>query len=396
MPITKPIILDETGKAIVQKLGEQNSLLGVISRNNARNSWGEIASAVKDGIASSVFNVGDIFYAPYKLGDTTYSIPWHVCGVRNVTLPNGTTKEALVIQMHKMLPKGIQFDNYEAFYKATKKLPAGTYNVTMTDSFGDYIASGDTYSFTLTQPVPQGGVLTGFENLAYLGASGMKIRSYSAIGETVAIEEVVPSKTTEGTHLGDLSISGTAGMNGLQQVCYGYNRYSQSYIRQWLNGSGKNFWKPQHDYDRPPANYKEIDGFMTGFDEEFLSVLGKFKLSTGKNTVYDDGGMDETYDIFALPSLEQMYIKKQVAGEGEALPYWKEALGTAEPRVWYQETPELVELDMNNTPRYVWLRSARVGGAGGAGDSWFVLPSGHVDYNPARHPYCVAPLAVIY
>ena len=73
---------------------------------------------------------------------------------------------------------------------------------------------------------------------------------------------------------------------------------------------------------------------MTGFGEDFLSVLGKVKVKTALNTVVDaekNLGFDETFDKFFVPSLEERHYTPQIAGEGEIWDYWKRASESATP-----------------------------------------------------------------
>lgn len=86
-------------------------------------------------------------------------------------------------------------------------------------------------------------------------------------------------------------------------------------------------------------------------------------------------------DIF-LPSLEQMYIKPQIAGEGEAFDYYK------------QNTIELIKyrVSSHTNAEYYWLRSAY---RGSSRHAWSVLLSGYVDYSYTRHSLRCAPVCRI-
>ena len=355
-------------------------------------TWKDIQTVVRQGNAKNLIKPGDIFNANYKYNGKTYTMPWHVCDVRNIKTPEGETKEAVIIQSHLVSPIEVPFDTYEAFYVAKEELPAGTYHI-VPDAWSK-IKAGDVWSFTLTKPLPVGGVLCGFENVASYGTeSTYTIKSYATVSDLTEIEAVTARVGTEGTLLGNWVAAGNAELNSIQRVSYGYGRWRDSFQRQWLNNKGTGWWKPQNEYDRPPSNVESLEGYMTGFDDEFLNVLRPFVSVTAKNNVTDGGGTEETADVFALPALEKMYITKQVAGEGEPFTYWKEVSGKAEPFPWYKETPELVHLDVNNTARYVRLRSANVSGAD---DAWSVYPSGYVGSSSARNAFASAPLAAIY
>lgn len=62
----------------------------------------------------------------------------------------------------------------------------------------------------------------------------------------------------------------------------GNNNYAQSNLHQWLNASGTDWYKPQHDTDEPPLKdnikygenpYTDRPGFLTGFSDTFMSNL---------------------------------------------------------------------------------------------------------------------------
>ena len=360
-------------------------------------TWRDIATVVRQGNAKKLIQPGDIFTAQRTDPKTgkVYDVPHHVCDITNITTPEGEIKEAVVIQPHKVIPEDVMFDAWEAFYIAKEELPAGTYHVVFAEKWGNYHNAGDAWSFTLSKPVPKGGLLGGFHDTPYSGFGSAKVESFNSLTDTTPIESVVPRNGAEGTKLGDFTFKGNAQLNSIQRCCYGYNNYKESYQRQYLNSSGKGWWKPQNEYDLPPANYKDKYGYMTGWDEEFLGALRPFKSVIGRNNVTDGGGEDVVYDKFVLPSLEQMHIKKQVATEGPVLPYWKAASPDGAEFPWYTNMPELVHLDTNGTARYVRLRSASVDIASYA---WLVFPSGYVSYggDVARSAYCSAPLAVIY
>ena len=115
------------------------------------------------------------------------------------------------------------------------------------------------------------------------------------------------------------------------------------------------------------------------------------------NTVDGDDkaqGSDITYDKVFLPSLEQMYAKVQIAGEGNVHEYWKRVAGTSEPIEWYKPFPAYIHYgaDNNTSACYVRLRSASRGNSCYA---WFVSASGGVDSNSASTSNRFAPLVEI-
>ena len=128
---------------------------------------------------------------------------------------------------------------------------------------------------------------------------------------------------------------------------------------------------------------------MTGFGEDFLSIIQPVKVTTALNTVTekDLGDREDTYDTFFLPSLEQMYAKNQLTGaEGEYFEYWKRATGLTTPAVWYEagRNPGYIHYAINakTSAQHVRLRSANryyscyawnVNAAGGIGEDYAYL-----------------------
>ena len=145
----------------------------------------------------------------------------------------------------------------------------------------------------------------------------------------------------------------------MQRTAYGYNRWSQSAMRQWLNsdkGVGE-WWTPQNDYDRCPDQLTAKAGFLTGFDADFLEVLRPTKVVTALNTITD-----------ATSS----------AGEGTTWDYWKRASNMTTKMKQYQTYPQIRTFAIENhtSPQTVRLRSAY---RGNSCSSWCVYSSGGVD-----------------
>ena len=155
----------------------------------------------------------------------------------------------------------------------------------------------------------------------------------------------------------------------------GYNRWSHSAYRQWLNSDADKgeWWTAQHDGDMPPQELPNQDGFMKGLDPAFLAVVKPIQVITYKNTVTDDGEAEITNDRFFLASNEEMYGSPNLAGEGEAWQYWKEATGFDEPK--NDACPGRIYYDMrnHNSAQGARLRSAY---RGGSFDTWSVYTSG--------------------
>ena len=192
-------------------------------------------------------------------------------------------------------------------------------------------------------------------------------------------------------------------MNGYQVTAYGYNRWSKSAIRQWLNSEAAAgaWWHPQTVWDMAPSKASQNRGFLAGFSDDFKHILHETKIKTALNNsdaTKEGVGYEYTYDKLFLPALEQMYINPQATGtdaEGDFWEYYKELNGTETKFAQYGTYPELIKYNLANhsSAAYQLLRSA---GRGTSSSPWYVLTSGHVSdgYSAIRALAC-APACII-
>ena len=414
--VNDPMLLDSTGQEIkgtIEGLGDkitaqlhkQNALLEVIARDSIKtitSDWAGVQELVRDGYAPEIFDYGDKFVDVWKdtAAEKEYNFPWHVNHFDNVDLQDGETVPAMFIQAHFASPFGVQFSQCQAFYYAENGLPAGTYHLTNPDyTWGDNCKPGS-YSFTLTQEVPAGGKLAGFKSMPDSKMENWKVYSYAADSKTI-LETAPVISGALGTKLGDWPkyYDGTSNINGIQRVAYGHNRWATSALRQFLNsdkGVGE-WWTPQSKFDVAPNELTTKAGFLSGLPEGLKAILRPVKVVTFTNTVDGDDKtqvQDITYDKVFLPSLEQMYIKPQIAGEGNAHEYWKRVAGTSEPLAQYGTYPQYIHYaaDNNVSAVSVRLRSAR---RGLSYNTWYVSTSGNVSNSSASYSYRFAPLVAI-
>lgn len=407
--VQKPIILDETGKQIAEHLQTQNMLLNIIAGTAIANTSNleDIHNIVRSGKASELFHIGDQIVVPWtdKATGITYQVPHDIVHFGNVTLADGETVPAMYLQWHYATPFGVQFDNYEALYHCKDAvLKAGTYNITMGNSWGDNVVADKTYQFTLTKDVPMNGVLCGFRAMPDQAPANWTVTSYATITATEAIETVKVTEGNAGTSLGTLSAntpySADAVLNAMHRVGYGYNRWSQSAMRQWLNSDAdvNGWWTPQNQFDRAPDQLATKAGFMSGYNDDFLKCLGKIKVTTALNTVTDgdieEDDLEDTYDTFFLPALVNMHIAPQLAGEGEIFDYWKRVSESATPLAQYGTYPQMRTFAIENptSPQYVRLRSSS---RGYAGNTWYVYSSGYVSHSNAISAIRSAPVCAM-
>ena len=194
----------------------------------------------------------------------------------------------------------------------------------------------------------------------------------------------------------------SADYNG-QIAQYGWNRYSMSAMRQWINSSALAgaWWTAQNEYDAEPSQASTVNGFMHGLPAGFLAMLKTVKIETCRNycdpdTVQASGTYeyDTTFDTFWLPSREEEYFTENEPNhrEGRAWQYWIDRLtpeatekGEALPQQTYssaEATHALTShihyrLDAHSSVTGVRLRSAA---RNTSNHAWTVNSSGSVYY----------------
>lgn len=341
--LTKPVLLDSTGQEIAKLLAQQNGYLAMLAsgkRPELYKSMKEIANVIRGGTVESnakVFPIGDQIIAPWidkDDGNKEYQVAWDIINHIPVTLATGEVVPGMQLQMHKCSAYGVQFDHQQAFMVCPDGLAAGTYNVTFGSKFGDNGADKNTsWQFTLTQAVPAGGLLSGFESLPNVATTAFKAKSWATAKDADPIETVAVTAGSGGTNLGTMALAKATdgGLNGMQQVAYGHNRWGTSALRQYLNAAGTNWFKPLEKFSIRPDQYAK-QGFMAGLSEDFLSAIKPVKVTTALNASEGfDTASEDTFDTFFLPALVDMNIKPQSEGEGTLSPYWQERMGITKP-----------------------------------------------------------------
>ena len=408
--INTPIALDSTGQEIVTRMKEQNALLSLLAEEKRGNIYSDIStiaymvrSHTLDELAD-LFPIGDQIVMPWKDMDDSahntdepaYHVAWNFVDHRMVTLKDGSSVPGLVIQMHKCSAYGVQFSHQQAFYMATEALPAGTYYITLGTSWGK--ATAGSYQFTLTKEVPAGGLLSGLERMADNAPSRWQVKSWETADAANPLETVSVTEGNDGTSLGTMNSTtlGDTGLNCMQRVGYGHNRYSTSAIRQYLNATGTGWWKSQEDFDIRPNEYAK-NGFMTGFNDDFLSAIKPVKVTTALNTVEGySSTTEDTYDTFFLPSLEEMNAIPKLSGaEGSYFPYWRSRLGVDKLVGYYSANTYdgyKIPAINSNSAQSVRLRSAD---RSVSYHTWNVNASGYINYDAAYYAYRFSPVCVI-
>lgn len=290
---------------IAAAIESQNDLLRghfKAAGETAVKSWEGFRNLCRAGGIKTYYGVGDQLQC--KRGDTT--LTWDIVHIGDIEKTGGNY---VILQTHDCVPwDAYEFDAREAIFRAPSDLPVGTYHFTtsvsgITDtSWTDSLKSGwtKTWQFTTTKVVPKGGQICFSKGMDWnTDLSTLGISTYSKPADTIALETVTMTQGTNGT---DLATLGT--VNHAQRICYGYNRWSQSDVRQWLNSNATSgaWWSPRNDFDRPP-HYATSTGFTNGMDSDFLAVVAKSNLITDINKISDSGGHDTTQDLFFLPAM---------------------------------------------------------------------------------------------
>ena len=125
--ITKPILLDETGRRIADALG----LIAIAQAGSAANikSWESVQQIVRNGLGPKAFPVG----ARLTSAHSSYtSIEWDVVAHNQHKKPGDDSAPTMTLLMHACI-YGRMIDASEMLWANTGEsaLPAGTYNFTL-------------------------------------------------------------------------------------------------------------------------------------------------------------------------------------------------------------------------------------------------------------------------
>ena len=379
------------------------------SANVDLTNYRHIQNIVQLGKAKEYFQIGDQIHTTWSPdGETEYDMPWDVVDFGPATDPDGVVHEnAMWLQSHYTLPEA-QFDQSEAFYVAPEAMPAGTYHFSFGATLSAHAPAGVPFMFTLTKAVPAGGMLIlGTETSDRCRAttdavSNWRVRVYANGAQADPDEVVEVSQGDDGTDLGMLLPISKDRLNDVFRL-FGYNRWSQSAIRQWLNSDKPvgEWWKQQNPFDRRPEQLAIRRGFIAGLSSNFLAIAKPVKIITiiNEDISYDPLGKSETtIDRFFLASLGQEYIMlpgPQWDAEGTAFKYWVDRLGTQQKTGGSNKRTEHIRYSINNVTSASYSR-LRSGSVPMAMSVYQVNNVGTVGLNSAHNNISVDPVCVIY
>ena len=392
---TVPIINQQL-EALNHLIAHQNAAIDLLASDKRASLTTDIdalAQLIHSGELLEVMDYGDKASFAWADGETNYAPEWNFCHLENAELEDGEIIPVADFEWDKVLPFGTPFSPSQALFESSSALIAGTYHFTVANASADSGDNGKTFQFTLDADLAAGGQIrkTNAATASVSAEGALKVYANGAATEPIATLTV--TEGSGGTDLG--TTDGSGDLNHFSRIIYGHNRWKTSALRQWLNSTAAagSWWTSQEKWDVMPSYATTKDGFLHGYDASIINRMKVTKIVTGRNTVTDGGGVDETYDRIFLSSLEQMYIQPQlsssVGSEGAYWEYYKRLLGATSPVARSQTYTRLIKRRLNdNTALPRWLRSSNLYIAV---NDWFISSGGNVYYGNALGGYYCAP-----
>lgn len=413
--VTKPIILDETFEAKMEGIGalmeaqnhllaHQNAAIDLIASDKRASLTTDIATVAtlcKNGEILELMDYGDSIAPAWHEGTDNYNPAMNLCHEADALLEDQETIHGAFFEWDKTTPTGVPFDAPEAIYYFDGTEGAGTFHIGIGKAYGDGWKTTEAIQFTLSEaPAADDQLVIELgQNNANNPTNGRTWNVY-AKGSTTSKQTGTTSNGTGGTSLGTTNATNTGAANGRvnapQRCVYGYNRWSQSALRQRLNSAAAagSWWTAQNPWDRPPAQAATVPGFLNGYEESVYRYFKPIKVVTVACDA-DGNTEDVTYDRVFLSSLEQMYCVPQFSGkEGEYWKYYKRLLGRTTPAPTSATYARLIKYALNNqtSAQGCLRRSASRGAATGV---WAVGASGTVSTTYACTAFRCAPSVFI-
>lgn len=396
--------LVDTFKALNHLISHQNAAIDLIASDKRAalvTDMEALAELCKAGEILEVMDFGDQIAPEWVNGETHYNPEMNLCHAGPAELEDGEEIMGAFFEWDKTIPDGMQFDAQEAIYYFEGTETAGTYYIQIGKDYGTGWVAGKGIQFTLTEAPAAGDQLViSLPQNSDTDPTGGRTWNVYAKGGAEVKQTGTTSEGTSGTSLGSTHSTEVQATNGRvntpSRVIYGYNRWSQSGLRQWLNSAapaGK-WWTPQNDWDRPHAAAATKAGFLAGYDEDVRKYFKPIKVVTVACNA-DSNVEDVTYDKVFLSALEQMYCVPQFSGkEGEYWEYYKRLLGRTTPAPTDQTYARLKKYSLNapTSAQYCFRRSAL---RAYSNYVWLVTTSGNVHYAHAVNANRCAPSVFI-
>lgn len=363
----------------------------------AIKTWEDVKNAVRLGLGATLFPVGYEFTTEDSV--TGAVITWVVRGHDNHIAANNKLTHTMTLETKYVYGtangtyRSFVFDATEALYYAAEELPAGTYNFTLLAGYDTTYGGGKTLSFTLTKPVPAGGVIMfpwGYQKQS----TDTKISTYASNAATAAIESVAVTESADGTSLG-VADGTVENLNHTHRIRYGSNNYAQSAARQWLNSDAAagGVWAPTTVFDRPPSWNTSYSGFMLGLPADFLAVVQPAAIPCRTSSIFEVNSLDGTE--FAINQVYTLKDKFFLLSRPEIYGTWDSATYKDGTLLEFYEgltDTERIKYDAAGSARHCWLRSPI---PGNANYERIVSTSGALYSNNASFAIGVAPACII-
>ena len=339
-------------------------------------SWDDVKDVIRSGFGKFIFPTGYEFTMKDQI--TGNDLVWVVRGHDNHKASDSRLKHTMTLELKDVysaesgLYQPIQFDGTEALYYVEEGLSAGTYHFTVVDHLHEN-DNGKTFQFTLEKDVPAGSKLilslpyaeASLSNQSLLVECNGELCTNASEGWAHGFEhEIVKLLIGQngGTNLGT---TGQGNFNHIQRTVGGSNNYAQSAIRQWLNGKGTDFWKPQTRFDLAPTWDGSVSGLISSLPEEFLNLVQEAEIPCYTNSIYETNSLDGTeyglemnytvkdkFFILSTPEVYSGYREENLKDymyDGDALDF-------------YDGIPhsERIKYDLAGRPRDVRERSTTI------------------------------------
>lgn len=401
---TKKVVHIAELEALNHLISHQNAAIDLLASDKRAalvTDMATIAALCKNGEILEVMDYGDQITPEWVSGETHYNPAMNLCHEADAVLEDQEEIHGAFFEWDKTTPTGVPFDEPEAIYYFDGTEGAGTFHIGIGAAYGDGWSASKSIQFTLSEAPAADDqlVISCGTNNANDPTNGRTWTVYGK-GSTTAKQTGTTSNGTGGTSLGSTSSTDAHTTNGRvnapSRVVYGYNRWSQSGLRQWLNSAAAAgaWWSAQNGWDRPPAVAATLAGFLAGYDPEVVNYFKPIKVVTVACNA-DGNAEDITYDRVFLSSLEQMYCVPQFSGkEGEYWEYYKRLLGRTSPAPTGATYPRLIKYALNavTSAQSCWRRSAN---RTYAYNAWNVYTSGTVGTYGACTAYRCAPSVFI-
>lgn len=348
-----------------------------------------LQAMVRAGFARKAVAIGDQLKAAWN----TANRMWDVQGIDEACPAEAGLTHTLDLLAHPVLAS-ITFDPAQYLYAVTAEawpdgMPAGTYNI----GYRTSTSAVTWWKFTTTLTIPVGGgIRVSAAPEATATITTYAADTYTTLESGLALAEA--SGETDGTNIGTTTGNNPSLLSGdyinfVDRNLYGSNRWTTSYMRQYLNSDESPMaWEPATIWSRRPSTLPA--GFLYGLDEGLKAVLGRVRVRYAKS-ISDGYGYEDVEDLVTLQTMLDMgFGNNNGIAEGPV-----DASGTVKRTTAYSLWKDAAQADKikynGSSACYWWLSSTlpsyaylerRVNTSGALNDSYALDSNGAV---PSLH-----------